>query len=283
LRRGIVSKLDQRLEELQRIKTQFTLEQYRPSTIEEFNERVGWPKHPKTGNPTYLYKYQFDVIDASERFILVVKSRKIGITEAIIRRVAQLALSHYAGFQVLLVSQREDNSEMMMDRLQNLFWQSPYAALVSKANKGYLKLSNGCEIFSLPSTAQSLRGFPRVKAVYLDEAAHFIQLKDENIYAALRPSIVNTQGDFVIVSTPRGQRGFFYKLYCEDNDFRKFVFPYTIAQGLISNESIEEERRALGPLFAQEYEAVFLSSMSAAFPEDFLRLRERDNYVGETL
>jgi hypothetical protein len=94
---------------------------------------------------------------------------------------------------------------------------------------------------------------------------------------------VNTQGDFVIVSTPRGQRGFFYKLFCEDNDFRKFVFPYTIAQGLISNESIEEERRALGPLFAQEYEAVFLSSMSAAFPEDFLRLRERDNYVGETL
>lgn len=262
----MLSALDGRLRELQMLRTGLVQRIAHPTGSSEFNEKIGWPKHPRTGSPTRLYQYQMDIMDAEQRFILVVKSRKIGITEAIIRRAACLSLSRYVGFQVLFVSQREDNSEMMMSRLQGLFWNSPYENLIAKATSDYLRLQNGCEIYSLPSTAQSLRGFPRVKAVYLDEAAHFVQLNDENIYAALRPSIVNTQGDFVIVSTPRGQRGFFYKLYRDDDSFRKFVLPYHVAPGLIEPATVEAERATLGPLFAQEYECAFLSSENAAFP-----------------
>lgn len=119
--------------------------------------------------------------------------------------------------------------------------------------------------------------------MYLDEAAHFVQLNDENIYAALRPSIVNTQGDFVIVSTPRGQRGFFYKLYRDDDSFRKFVLPYHVAPGLIEPERIEEEKKALGPLFSQEYEAAFLSTLSAAIPEPYVDDMLTDEFEGEPL
>jgi len=115
------------------------------------------------------------------------------------------------------------------------------------------------------------------------EAAHFLQLKDENIYVALRPSIVNTQGDFVIVSTPRGQRGFFHRLCSEDASFRKFVLPYQAAPGLIGLDAIEEERRALGPLFAQEYECAFLGAQSAAIPRELLEVFPEDDYEGEEL
>jgi hypothetical protein len=125
------------------------------------------------------------------------------------------------------------------------------------------------------------RGFPRVKAVYLDEAAHFIQLHDENIYTALRPSIVNTQGDFVIVSTPRGQRGFFHKLYISDDTFRKFVLPYHVAPGLIDPKAINEEKASLGPLFAQEYKCAFLSTQSAAIPPELIENSLRDYEVDE--
>ncbi|MBM3898208.1 MAG: hypothetical protein FJ358_06780 [Thaumarchaeota archaeon] len=97
---------------------------------------------------------------------------------------------------------------------------------IAKTKSDNLVLKNGCEIFSLPSTAQSLRGFDRVKAVYLDEAAHFIRLNDETIYTALRPTLINTQGDFVLVSTPNGQRGFFYRLYSNDDSVRKFILPF---------------------------------------------------------
>jgi hypothetical protein len=256
--------------QLQRIRRWLAPAPPAPPNSVLFNESIGWPKHPWTGRPTPLYPYQFEIIDAPERFLLVVKARKIGITEAIIRRAAYLALSRYAGYQVLFVSQREDHSAMMMRRLQSLFRDSPYERLVEKATAEYLRLQNGCEIYSLPSTAQSLRGFPRVKAVYLDEAAHFVRLNDETIYAALRPSLINTQGDFVIVSTPRGQRGFFYQLYRDDDTFRKFLLPYHVAPGLISPDRIAEEKRALGPFFAQEYECAFLSAQNAAIPPELI-------------
>lgn len=268
--------LDRQWAELQRIQRWLAPAPLPPANSVTFNESIGWPQHPWTGRPTRLYPYQFDIIDAPERFILVVKSRKIGITETIIRRAAYLALSRYAGYQVLFVSQRKDHSTMTMSRLQALLRDSPYEPLVDKATSDYLRLQNGCEIYSLPSTAQSLRGFPRVKAVYLDEAAHFVRLHDETIYTALRPSLINTQGDFVIVSTPRGQRGFFYQLSREDT-FRKFVLSYHVAPGLIGPDRIAEEKRALGPFFAQEYECAFLSGQNAAIPPDLIE-QSLDDY-----
>ena len=266
----MLSVLDHRISEIKKISHSLLQKDNIPIETYPFNEQIGLPTHPKTGSRTPLYPFQIDIINAPERFLLVAKSRKIGISEAIIRRVAQLSLSKYSGFEVLLVCQREENSRMLMNRLQELFWNSPFEGMVAKSNSDYLRLSNGCEIYSLPSTAQSLRGFPRVKGVYLDEAAHFVQLNDSNIYAALRPSLINTGGDFVIISTPRGQRGFFYKIYRDDQGFRKFVLPYTVAPGLIDPSAIEDERIALGPLFPQEYEAKFIVSQMSALGEDLV-------------
>ncbi|MHB8565688.1 MAG: terminase large subunit domain-containing protein [Nitrososphaerales archaeon] len=200
----------------------------------------------------------------------MVKSRKIGVTETILRRAAYRCLTAYAGRQVLFISSTMEFSELMMNRFLNLFDNSPYEELIVDRLSDYCSFRNGCEVYSRPSTPQSLRSFDRVKGIYLDEAAHFGQLDDEKVYAAMTPNLINTQGDYVMVSSPRGPRGFFYRLYKEKNEFRKFELPYTVAPELIAQSEIEKEKLRLGPLFAQEYECSFLASGTPAIEPELI-------------
>lgn len=82
---------------------------------------MGWPIHPATQKPTPLYDYQERVLLCPDRFILVNKSRKIGLTETLLRRIAWKCLlpaseGGYAGYQVLMVSQSGDFSVRLMTR-----------------------------------------------------------------------------------------------------------------------------------------------------------------------
>ena len=196
-----------------------------------------------------------------------------------LRRAAYKCLNDYAGHQVLFISQTEEFSKLMMRRFQNLFLNTEFEDLLEDRLSDYTCFSNGCEVYSRPSSAQSLRSFDRVKGVYLDEAAHFVRLDDEEIYAAVRPNLINTKGDFVIVSTPRGQRGFFHKLFRDDDSFRKFVLPYSVAPALISPDEIEKEKQRLGSLFSQEYECKFVGSHLAAIEPELIEEATEDYTV----
>lgn len=201
------------------------------------------------------------------------KSRKIGLTETMLRRAMFKCLTEYAGYQVLFISQSDDFSVRLMKRFQELFHHAPtwIADMVTHELTDYTRLSNGCEVYARPSTNASIRGFERVKGLYLDEVAHFIQRNDERIYAAVRPNIINTRGDIMAISTPNGQRGMFFRLFQGDDTFRKWTLPYYVAPGLIDPEDIEKERAAMGPvMFAQEYEVSFNPNLNAAIPEEYI-------------
>jgi hypothetical protein len=234
------------------------------SDAKRFNEYIGLPLHPRTGLPTQLYDYQYDILNATERSIIIVKSRKIGISEVAIRRFAQRCFTSYAGYQVLFVSQSEEFAIRLMRRFQALLMDSPLGEEIEESNQTYTRFRNGCEAFSRPTSAKALRSFERCKAILLDEAAHFGRTDDYELYAAVRPSIINTQGDIMIVSTPNGRRGFFSSIYFGDDSFRKFELPYTVAPDLIDPSELERDRKSLGNLFAQEYMCSFESPGLAA-------------------
>jgi hypothetical protein len=246
-----------------------------------FNEYIGLPIHPKTGERTQLYPYQYEILDAEERSILIVKSRKIGISEVAIRRFAQRCFTHYAGYQVLFVSQSEEFAIHLMGRFQNLLEYSPLCDEIESSSQSYTKLRNGCEIFSRPTAARALRSFDRVKGILMDEAAHFSAIEDYALYAAVKPSVINTQGDIMIVSTPNGRRGFFASIYYSDDTFRKFTLPYHVAPGLIDPIELERDRKSLGNLFAQEYECDFNASGSAAIEGNLISANEELTTVDE--
>jgi hypothetical protein len=129
-----------------------------------------------------------------------------------------------------------------------------------------IELANGSLIeFRSADNPDALRG-EGVNHLVVDEAA---MIPREAWEEALRPTLSDTKGSAVLISTPKG-RNFFFELFCRGNDpeydgWESFTFP-TSSNPYIDPEEIEEARKTL-PLdvFRQEYEAQFLEDSAGVF------------------
>src|SRR5258708_20595014 len=74
-------------------------------------------------------------------------------------------------------------------------------------NNMSLLLPNGSRIVGLPGTEETVRGFSAVSLLLIDEASRVL----DAMYNALRPMLAVTNGDLGLMSTPWGDRGFFWK------------------------------------------------------------------------
>lgn len=83
-----------------------------------------------------------------------------------------------------------------------------------------IKFNNGCRVLSLPSTADSLRGFS-ASCVCIDEAAYVWRL--DNILQAIGPTLTRDKdAELVLTTTPAGMNGPFYDIYqkaCGDDNW----------------------------------------------------------------
>ena len=129
-----------------------------------------------------------------------------------------------------------------------------------------IELMNGSLIeFRSADNPDALRG-EGVNHLVVDEAA---MIPREAWEEALRPTLSDTKGSAVLISTPKG-RNFFFELFCRGNDpeyagWESFTFP-TSSNPFIDPEEIAEARKTL-PLdvFRQEYEAQFLEDSAGVF------------------
>lgn len=129
-----------------------------------------------------------------------------------------------------------------------------------------LELKNGSVIeFRSAANYDSLRG-EGVHFLVVDEAA---LVRREAWEEALRPTLTDTQGRAIFISTPKG-RNWFYELYLRGNnpqypEYQSFRFP-TSSNPLIPKGEIEEVRNTLPEaVFQQEYEAEFLDESAGVF------------------
>jgi hypothetical protein len=70
-------------------------------------------------------------------------------------------------------------------------------------------LTNGSRIVSLPAGEETIRGFSAVSLLVIDEAARV----SDDLYFAVRPMLATSGGSLVALSTPLGQRGFFFEAW----------------------------------------------------------------------
>ncbi len=124
-----------------------------------------------------------------------------------------------------------------------------------------LTLENGSRIVSLPGKEGTVRGYSGVDLLAIDEAAWV----PEALYLSVRPMLAVSGGDLVVLSTPFGNRGFFYEAWRAEGYWERYEIPATLCPR-ISPEFLAEERENMGPWwFAQEYECQFMDSQSQAF------------------
>jgi hypothetical protein len=67
---------------------------------------------------------------------------------------------------------------------------------------------------SLPGVEDTVRGFSAVSLMLIDEAAPV----NDDLYKTVRPMLAVGDGDLWLMSTPNGQRGFFYNEWMDGGD-----------------------------------------------------------------
>lgn len=132
-----------------------------------------------------------------------------------------------------------------------------------------IELENGSRIISLPAKSQATVGYS-ADLLILDEA----KIIPDDLYRSVRPMLATTGGRMILLSTPLGQRGFFWEAYkqCEEARQRGEPAPYRVFKRTCwdcpraDREFLENERRMIGDhWFRQEYLVEFLSPTGAVF------------------
>jgi hypothetical protein len=124
-----------------------------------------------------------------------------------------------------------------------------------------LTLDNGSRIVSLPGKEGTVRGYSAVDLLVCDEAAWI----PGDLYAALRPMLAVSGGRLLALSTPHGNRGWWFEAWRSGEPWERYEVPATMCPR-ISAAFLEEERRSIGDWwFQQEYECTFLDAESQAF------------------
>jgi hypothetical protein len=132
-------------------------------------------------------------------------------------------------------------------------------------NEMSLEFPNGSRIIGLPGSEATIRGFSSVALLVVDEAA---RVSDE-LYLAIRPMLAVSSGTLWMMSTPFGQRGFFYETWTRGGEEWERIRVSAEECARIPAEFLEEERRAMGERwFRQEYNCEFVDEVSGVFRRD---------------
>ncbi|MFZ5985527.1 MAG: terminase large subunit domain-containing protein [Bacillota bacterium] len=212
------------------------------------------------------YKYQIDFLEKvyQNSRVVVVKSRRIGITYA--AAVFSFVMAVIYGKKILSIFPSLRQTIKFMEYIE-VMWLNTNANV--EFEKGFevrntkteLAFSNGGEIIALPNNPETVRGFG-ADWVIIDEAAHFQNINE--IWNSVLPSI-SRGGNIVLISTPRGASGLFYEKYNSD-DYEKLNIQWMDCPDF-ENKVIEEIKSDLPEdIFQQEYSCCFLQDEDSYFP-----------------
>jgi hypothetical protein len=207
--------------------------------------------------------WQREVLLCPARHILLNCSRGAGKT-----RVTSALALHTALFEpgalVLLVSraQRQAGELLRYCKQGNRALGRPVPVL--KENEHLLEFAHGSRIVSLPGKEETIRSFQGVRLLVLDEAARV----PDDLYGSVSPMTGTSRGRTVCLSTPFGQRGFFWReWFAEGSPWVRFRVPWQRCPRLTA-DFIAEERRKFGDGWvAQEYETDFRAVEGLVYPD----------------
>lgn len=170
---------------------------------------------------------------------------------------------------VLIVSASGEQVKEFHRRFLEIYHRFPVVKPYGELKILGSEFVNGGRVVTHCHNEKTVRGYHGVRLLILDEAA---RISDE-LFGAIRPSIVISRGRTVALSTPFGQRGWFHREWTEGVNWARAEVPYHQCPR-IPQSFVDDERMKHGELWvAQEYECRFLP-MSAGSPFDMERFSE---------
>jgi len=205
--------------------------------------------------------WQANLLRERPKRCLLLCSRQSGKTEVAIYLGLWTALYEPASL-VLVVSPSQRQSQEVFRRLMLAHTKLKGAPELTQESALRAQFANGSRVIALPGSEKTTRGYAGAKLIILDEAARV----DDDLLAALRPTMAVDGGSLIMLSTPFGKRGEFYRAWSEGQGWTRVKVPASQCPRL-SKEFLDEERRELGAMrFSEEYELAFLEPDESVFP-----------------
>jgi hypothetical protein len=124
-----------------------------------------------------------------------------------------------------------------------------------------IEFANGSRVVSLPGDEGTIRRFSGVTLHIIDEAARVM----DDLYRAVRPMRAVSRGRSIALSTPFGQRGWFYEAWQSTEEWER-VRVTADECPRITAEFLASEGRSLGERWRrQEYLRSFEDTIDAVF------------------
>jgi hypothetical protein len=189
----------------------------------------------------------------AKRDVLLNCSRQAGKSTAASMLVVHRAVTrpkHLA----LLISPSDRQSGELFRKVRAFLDLVPGLAL-AEDNARSCRLANGSRIVSLPSSAETIRGFSAVDTLVEDEAA-FV---DDTLNMTVRPMLAVSKGQMILMSTPNGRKGHFFDAWERggaEQWHREEVKCWDVPR--IPRPFLEEQRKVMGEFFRQEFECQFM-------------------------
>ena len=222
---------------------------------------------------------QSKILRSRSRQIICNCHRQWGKSSIIAIKALHKGLYH-SNSLILVASPTENQSKEMFLKIIN-------ASIMieglekTEDSKSRMTLSNGSRIVTLPGTEKSVRGYTSPDLIIIDEASRAL----EELYVAIRPMMLMSHGQLILISTPHGKQGFFHDVWSHHGEtdpngngmmkmqdgWERYRVRATknkrVTKEWLQNERDQMTERA----FEQEYLCGFVETEEQVFPYELIQ------------
>lgn len=192
---------------------------------------------------------------------LLLCSRQAGKSQVAGALALSEALMRPRSLILLLSPTLRQSGELFRDKLLPLWRGLGRPMMMRPPTQLSLELKNGSRVVSLPESEGGIRGYSGVRLLVIDEAARV----SDGLYRAVRPMLAVSKGRLIAMSTPFGQRGWFYEAWTSAWPWKRVQVKASDCPR-ITREFLAEESLALGDRwYRQEYQCSFEDVVGAVF------------------
>lgn len=223
-----------------------------------------------------LDQWQEDVLNTKGNLVLR-SGRQVGKSTVISIKAAEYALKHPKK-TILVIASVERQAYLLFEKTLEYIYQTNSRMLMTGKNrptKSKMRLKNGSIIYCLPTglSGHGIRGYT-IDLLIADEAA-FIP---EEVWTAVTPMLAVTRGDIILLSTPFGKGGYFYRCF-QDPVFTSFHVSSEDCPRK-NQDFLDQEKKRMSKLqYAQEYLGEFVDELRQFFPTALIQSCMKESFV----
>lgn len=206
-------------------------------------------------------EWQTEVLQSDAYKMLLNCGRQVGKSTVVSILALHQVLFHPNSL-VLVVSRSLRQSKLLFATIRKFLRDLPWNPILTEDNKLSFTLANGSSCKALPGSEATVRGHAKVDLLLEDEASRV----NDDLYFAVRPMLAVSGGRHILLSSPFGKRGHFFRLWEEGGEaWRRWHIPSKMCPR-ISQEFLDGERENMPEAwYLQEYEAVFIEDLLSTF------------------